>query len=131
MRRKSSEQLTAAEWKVMKVVWDIESGSSREIYERAGEKHDWAYTTVKTILSSLVNKKFLKTRQDGNKFVYSPAKPAINTLMQAADDFIDRSVEGVKGRLLCYMANRIELSEEDVQELQAILDQQKEKGSTS
>ena len=128
MRRKAPEQLTAAEWKIMKIVWDIKSGTAREIYEIAGKQYDWAITTVKTILSTLVNKNFLKTREEENKFIYSPAKPAIKTLTQAADDFIDRSVDSVKGQLLCYMAQKIDLNEKDIHELQSILDQYKEKG---
>lgn len=126
MRRKSSELLTPAEWKIIKIVWEIESGSAREIHEIADRRHQWAPTTVKTILGNLVTKGYLVTQQDGNKFIYRPSKPALQTLTHAADDFIEKSVEDVQGQLLCYMANKIKLSSDDIEELQAILDQHKD-----
>jgi BlaI family transcriptional regulator, penicillinase repressor len=126
MRRKSTELLTQAEWKIMKIVWEIESGSSREVIEIADKRHQWAPTTVKTLLGKLVEKGYLKTQEDGAKFIYRPSQPALQILENAADDFIEKSVEDIQGRLLCYMANKIRLSPGDVEELQAILDQHKE-----
>lgn len=126
MRRKSTELLTPAEWKIMKVVWEIESGSSREIIEIADKRHQWAPTTVKTLLAKLVDKGYLNTQEDGGKFIYRPSQPALQILENAADDFIEKSVEDIQGRLLCYMANKVKLSPDDVEELQSILDQHKE-----
>lgn len=127
MRRKSTEALTPAEWKIMKIVWEIESGSAREIHEIADKRHQWAPTTVKTILSNLVEKGHLKVRDEGNKYIYRPAAPAIQTLTHAADDFIEKSVDEVRGQLLCYMANKVKLSLSDIDELQSILDQHKDR----
>ena len=58
MVRKKSTELTPAEWKVMKIVWQLGSGAARDIYQIAGEQHDWAPTTVKKFLSRLVDKGF-------------------------------------------------------------------------
>lgn len=126
MRRKSTEILTQAEWKIMKIVWEIGSGSSREIIEIADKRHQWAPTTVKTLLGKLVEKGYLKTQEDGVKFIYRPSQPALQILENAADDFMEKSVEDIQGRLLCYMANKVKLSPDDVEELRSILDQYKE-----
>jgi predicted transcriptional regulator len=131
MRKKTTDPLTPAEWNIMKIVWELGNAGSREIHEIAKIRHDWAVTTVKTILGNLVDKKILKARIDGNKFIYSPAKPAFKLLAQAADALMARSVDSVKGQLLCYMAGKIHLSKDDIDELQALIDEQKEKEERS
>jgi BlaI family transcriptional regulator, penicillinase repressor len=126
MRKKATDVLTQTEWKIMKILWDLKSAPAREVFEIAGQQYGWAPTTVKTILSKLVDKGFLKAKDDGKKFIYRPAQPAIDTLTKAADDFIEKSSGPVQGQLLCYMANKIQLTDQEINELQSILDQHKD-----
>ncbi len=125
MRKKNSDALTPTEWKVMKIMWELESASAREVHDVAGAMYAWAPTTVKTILSHLVDKGFLETETRGSMYIYSPAKPAIDIYTRAADEFIEKSTDDVKGQLLCYMANKIELSVDEIDELQSILNRYK------
>jgi predicted transcriptional regulator len=127
MRRKSSELITQAEWKIMKIVWELGEGTSRAISEVALERHKWASTTVKTMLSNLVAKGLLQTTSDGNKFIYTPTTPAIKTLTHAADELMDRSVDTVKGQLLCYMVQKVNLTQTDIEELQSLIDEQRKR----
>ena len=122
--------LTEAEWRIMKIVWELGDGTSRSIHEIASERHQWASTTVKTMLSNLVAKGLLKARLDGNKYIYSPTRPAIRTLVRAADEFMDKSVDTLKGQLLCYMAQKVDLTQADIDELQNIIDQQRKREET-
>ncbi len=131
MRKKPPEPLTPAEWNIMKIIWELKSAGSREIFEIAGNRHDWAITTVKTILANLVEKKILKTKVTGNKYIYSPTKPAFKMLAQAADTLMDRSVSDLKGKLLCYMVGKTRLSKSEIDELQNLIDEQKEKEKES
>ncbi|MEN6335604.1 MAG: BlaI/MecI/CopY family transcriptional regulator [Phycisphaerales bacterium] len=127
MRRKSPDLLTQADWKIMKIVWELGKGTSREISEIALKRHEWAPTTVKTMLSNLVAKGLLQTAEDGNRFIYSPTKPAIKTLTKAADELMDRSVDTVKGQLLCYMTQKVNLTQKDLDELQNIIDEHRKR----
>ncbi len=127
MRRKSSELITQAEWRIMKIVWELGEGTSRAISEVALERHQWASTTVKTMLSNLVAKGLLQTTSEGNKFIYTPTKPALKTLTHAADELMDRSVDTVKGQLLCYLAQKVNLTQSDIDELQSIIDEQRKR----
>jgi predicted transcriptional regulator len=131
MRRKSAELLTQAEWRIMKIVWELGEGTSRAVYEIAHRRHKWASTTVKTMLSNLVAKGLLQTTSEGNRFIYSPTKPAIKTLRMAADELMDRSVEKVKGQLLCYMVQKANLTQAEIDELQSIIDEQRKREGTN
>ena len=82
----------------MKIVWELGQGTSRAISMRSlWSGTTGLSTTVKTMLSNLVVKGLLQTTLDGNKFIYSPTKPAIKTLTKAADELMDRSVDAGQG----------------------------------
>lgn len=66
------ENITNAEWKVMKVIWTKGRTTSSEVTDLLKSRLDWKPSTVKTLLNRLVEKDFLKTNKDGNKFIYSP-----------------------------------------------------------
>ena len=125
MRREAPNLLTEAEWRIMKIVWELGQGTSRQVHEIASERHQWASTTVKTMLSNLVAKGLLQARLDGNKYIYRPTTPALKTLTRAADQFMDKSVDTLKGQLLCYMAQKVALTPTDIDELQGIIDEQR------
>ncbi len=44
------KDLSRAEWKVMKIVWELQKAMAREVYTIAGEQYSWTPATVKTIL---------------------------------------------------------------------------------
>lgn len=126
MVRHSSQRLSSTEWEIMKIVWQLKSCAARDVYTRAGEKFGWAPTTVRTFLSRLVNKGFLKTKEVGNCLVYKPAKPFLRTLYDAADDLLDKTLAGKAGPLLSYMVSKTELSKEEIDELREMLDKQEQ-----
>ena len=77
------KDLSKAEWKVMKIVWELRKAMTREVYSIAGDRHSWTPPTVKTILKRLVEKGYLSTTRVGNGFVYRPAQSALSTLRSA------------------------------------------------
>lgn len=123
MRRKSSEPLTPAEWKVMRAVWELGGGTSRDVHEIAGELHGWAPNTVRTILTHLVDKGFLAAEEVGNRYIYKPTKPAVEVLKSAADALLEKNLESTKGEILCYLVAKSNLSPQDIEELRALLDE--------
>ena len=122
MPQPSSQRLTPAEWKVMKIIWEQKQCAARDVCEAAGHKHGWAVSTVKTILRRLVEKGYLKTTQVGNSFLYRPARPALKSLLGAADTLLENAIEGTVGPLLAYMVKKGDLSAEELAELRSLLD---------
>ena len=123
MARRQPETLSPAEWKVMRIVWQHGSCAARDVYEEAGRLHGWATSTVKTILRRLVAKGYLRTTRVGNSFLYRPARPALRSLLAAADDLLENAVEGTTGPLLVHMVKRSRLSAAELAKLKALLDQ--------
>jgi predicted transcriptional regulator len=120
------KNLSAAEWKVMKIVWELRKAMAREVYTVAGEQHSWAPATVKTILKRLVEKDYLTTTQVGNGFVYRPAQSALAALQSAADNLLTNTVEGTTGPLLAHMVEQTPLDEDDLDALQRLIDEKRQ-----
>jgi predicted transcriptional regulator len=125
MSLEEPKDLSRAEWKVMKIVWELQKAVAREVYTIASAQHAWTPATVKTLLKRLVDKGYVTTTRVGNGFVYRPARPALATLQSAADALLTNAVEGVTGPLLAHMVERVRLSEADLDALQKLIDAKK------
>lgn len=63
-------QITNAEWEVMRVVWTSQEVTSAEIVAVLGESKSWSASTIKTMLTRLVEKGLLSSRREGRRFWY-------------------------------------------------------------
>lgn len=127
MKKLPSDPLTPAEWVVMKAVWQLGECTAMDVFEQVKAQHNWAVTTVKTLLSKLVQKEVIVTKEDGRRYLYSALVASEDLLKEAADSFLAKSTDEIKGQMLCYMVNQVHLSKEDINELQSLLDQHKKK----
>lgn len=124
-------ELTDAEWKVMRIVWELKNCSARDVYTIGGERYGWAPTTVKTYLSFLVNKGYVAAKKKGNSFVYRPKRSLISTLQGAADKLLEKTLEGADGPLLAYLVKRSRLSQKDLDDIRELLDEHEERQSNN
>ncbi len=124
-KKPTRKDLSKAEWKVMKIVWELKKGMAREVYTIAGEEHGWSAATVKTLLKRLLDKGYLTATHVGNGFVYRPAQSAIASLRQAADHLLTHTIEGTTGPLLAHMVKQTDLSLADIDQLQELIDAKK------
>jgi BlaI family transcriptional regulator, penicillinase repressor len=122
---REQKDLSAAEWKVMKIVWDLQKGMAREIYTIAGKEYGWAPATVKTLLKRLVDKGYLATTAVGNGFVYRPAQSAIAILRSAGDTLLEHTTRTATGPLLAHMVESSPLSDDDLDALQKLIEEKK------
>ncbi len=57
---------------ILKVLWDLGSGSVREVQERLRPQADLAFNTVQTLLRNMEDKGLVTHRAEGRTFIYSP-----------------------------------------------------------
>ncbi len=130
MSRRRTQHLTPTEWKIMKIVWERKTCASGDVYTEAHELHGWSRSTVKTILGRLVEKGYLKATPVGNTFVYKPARSALKSLFNAVDTLLDNALEGTTGPILAYIIKKCDLSAEEAEELQTLLEEHMTKKET-
>ena len=122
MVREAPQSLTKAEWKVMRIVWELRSCAARDVCARAEQRHGWAVSTVKTHLRRLVDKGYLSVTRVGNSFLYRPARTALPTLIGEADSLLEHMTEGTAAPLLAHMVKKVKLSSDELADLRDLLD---------
>lgn len=115
--------ITDAEWEVMNVLWEQSPGTAMDVSEALKEKTDWSPKTVKTLLGRLVRKGVLRFREEGNRYVYTPAIPRQRYVREESASFVDRVFGGESTPALMHFVRTSRLSQEDIDELRRILDE--------
>jgi BlaI family penicillinase repressor len=115
--RKRSLTLTEQELEIMKIVWERESVTVRDVYEALLERRKVAYTTVMTMMKILEQKQYLKKNQDDRAYVYRPAQPKRQVIGDMVRDFVNRVFNGSAEPLLVHLVEEHNLSREDLEEI--------------
>jgi predicted transcriptional regulator len=116
MRRKSTT-LTEQELEIMKVVWERENVTVRDVYEALLERRKVAYTTVMTMMKILEQKQYLKKNQADRAYVYRPARPKRQVIGDMVRDFINRVFNGSAEPLLVHLVEEHDLSRQELEEI--------------
>jgi BlaI family penicillinase repressor len=116
MRHRSST-LTEQELEIMKIVWDRESTTVRDVYEALLERRKVAYTTVMTMMKILEQKKYLKKTLVERAYVYRPAQPKRQVVGAMVREFVNRVFNGSAEPLLVHLVEEHNLSREDLEEI--------------
>ncbi len=128
MSQSKLNTITDAEWEVMRVVWTKEKTTSREVQVVLKEKKAWKATTVKTLLSRLVEKKLLATEKLGNKYLYYPLVAERQSVETVAEELLGKVCSRKVGTVVTSVLADSLLSFDDIDQLEALL---KEKRQTA
>jgi BlaI family transcriptional regulator, penicillinase repressor len=115
--RRQSPTLTGQELEIMKIVWERDSATVRDVYEAILETRKVAYTTVMTMMKILEDKKYLKKTQVDRAYVYRPAQPKGKVIGAMVREFVNRVFNGSAEPLLVHLVNEHELSANDLAEI--------------
>ena len=115
------EQITAAELRIMKVLWKIGPSTVRQCLDAlAGSGSDApAYTTVMTMMSQLAEKGVLEVDRERQPFVYTPAMQREQVLKQRVAQFLQNVFDGQAEDLVLHLAEEADLSSEDLRRIEA------------
>ncbi|MFK8114758.1 MAG: BlaI/MecI/CopY family transcriptional regulator [Rubripirellula sp.] len=114
--------LSAAEWEVMKVLWESGPCAARDVYALLPEDCGWAYKTVKTLLSRLVAKEALEFDQIGNSYLYRAAIDRAAATRQEVRGVFERLMTEAFSPVLAHFIDEAELSDTEIRELKKRLD---------
>jgi BlaI family transcriptional regulator, penicillinase repressor len=116
MRRRSTT-LTEQELEIMKIVWERDSVTVRDVYEALLERRKVAYTTVMTMMKILEQKQYLRKNQTDRAYVYRPAQPKGQVIGAMVREFVNRVFNGAAEPLLVHLVEEHDLSSEDLEEI--------------
>ncbi len=113
--------LTEQELELMKIVWQRESVTVRDVYESLLEHRKIAYTTVMTMMGILQEKGYV-SREEGEKaHVYRAAQPKQQVVTHMVSDFVERVFNGSAKPLLLNLVESEKLSAKELDEIAELL----------
>ena len=116
------KRISDAELDLMEVLWAARDPlTSAEIVERLESQRDWSAATVKTMLSRLAAKGVITHREDGRRFLYSPAIERDAYVGRESRRFVDRLFGGRLSPLVARLAEEDALDDEDIAAIEALL----------
>lgn len=104
----------------MKIVWEIERATVRDVYETILKQRRIAYTTVMTMMKILEGKGYLKKTQEERAYVYCPSEPKQNVIRGMVSDFVNRVFNGSAEPLLVHLVAEKGLTEKELAEIAKI-----------
>ena len=112
-----SPTLTPLELEIMKVLWDLGSGSVQAVRDALpGEK--LAYTTVQTMLNVLQTKGKAKRVLKERSYIYRPAVSRVQAQSSTIRDLIDRMFGGSAEALVIGLLDTKQITPAKLAELQ-------------
>lgn len=123
MARKRGE-LSEAEQEVLKTLWELGSGTVREIHEaleRDGRRR--AYTTVLTFLCRLEAKGYAASDKAGLAHVYRPTVSRETLLARRLTRLVDDVCEGTAAPVVHALVRGRKFSKDDIAQFRQLLDE--------
>ncbi len=114
-------QISEAELKVMKIVWEHAPISTNDITERLTVSTSWSPKTIQTLIKRLVTKKVLSYEKQGRVFVYTPLVSEKDYVSQESRSFLQRFYDGHISSMLSAYIQEEKLSKDDLDELRSLL----------
>ena len=110
----------------MRVLWDLERASVREIQEKLSDRRRPAYTTVQTIVRRLEEKNAVRRlRKIGNALIFEPAITRKAVHGRLITELL-QMFGGSARPLMAHLAEMGKLNLEDVRELEVLMTEQRE-----
>jgi BlaI family penicillinase repressor len=115
------EKISDAEHAVMEVLWDESPLTAQDVSERIPDTREWSANTVKTLLGRLLAKNIIAHEEDGRRYLYRPLVQRTDYIAGESKRLIDRLFGGKLTPLVAHLAERDELTAQDIAEIEALL----------
>jgi predicted transcriptional regulator len=117
MPPKKSITLTEAELRLMKVLWDRGESAVSDLVSAVSDERPLAYTSVLTTVRILENKGYVRHRQEGRAFLYSPCVDEFEASKSEVRHVLQRFFGNSRERLLLSLLGDDDITPEELKKL--------------
>ncbi|MHC4782968.1 MAG: BlaI/MecI/CopY family transcriptional regulator [Planctomycetota bacterium] len=110
-------KLTEAEWQIMNALWENFPATTRQIAGRLPDEINWAYTTIKTMLTRLADKKVVKETKKGNVGFYEPVLSRPQAQRNALKSLVNQAFDGAFGPLMHFLVEDQKVTDKQKEDL--------------
>ena len=106
----------------MKVVWQRQVATARQVVETLQGLTPWRPKTIHTLLRRLVQKGALKSEKSGREYLFEAVETEEACRLAASQSFLERVFDGQLAPFLACFVKREKLSRKEIEELKHILE---------
>lgn len=122
MARPASKYPTELELQILKILWRQSPVLARDVQAAlADEGRELAKTSVITTLNTMVEKKYLKRKQQRNAYLFSPRISEEEVTERVLDDVVDRVFDGSTTAVLLKLFDVTNIDDNELKELRRII----------
>ncbi len=119
------ESLTKAEEKVMQILWKLKSAFVKDIIEQMPDPKP-PYNTISSVVRILREKGFVDFKAYGKTYEYFPVVSKLAYKKFAFSQMLKNYFDGSYKTMVSYMVEEETLSQQEIDEISAIIDKSKE-----
>lgn len=129
MKRDKTNQLSAAQFEIMEIIWDLGEATINEVLERinAGRRKTVRRTTIQVQMSRLEKKGWLTHRAEGRTFHFSPLRDRSKAQTAIVQDVTRRIFGGSWADLVKCLVDQKKLTGREMGRLKRLLERYEEK----
>lgn len=124
---KEKQLLTNTEWEVCECLWEEAPLTMTQIAARLTERTGWTKSTGETLVRRMAEKGLLRWEQGAKAKLYFPTVAREDAVVRETRGFLQKVFGGSVGLLVNTMAEREELSREEIDQLYEALRKLEEK----
>ncbi|MBS1798618.1 MAG: BlaI/MecI/CopY family transcriptional regulator [Acidobacteria bacterium] len=117
MPPKRSNTLTEAELRLMKILWERGESAVSDLVSGLSDTVPLAYTSVLTTIRILEKKGYVRHRQDGRAFLYSPCVAENDASISEVRQLLQRFFDNSRERLLLSLLGDDEITPDEIKRL--------------
>ena len=111
----------------MKALWSCQPATVRDLIEHLPPGTNWAYTTVKTMLTRLEAKRAVSERKHKNVSVYEALVSPESARGSAWSHFLNQAFDGAMEPLLHFLVRERKLTRKQRRQLAQLLEEEERK----
>jgi len=113
--------ISESEWKVMKILWERPNLTLKEIAASLDDT-DWSYTTIRTLVTRLMEKGAIAADKSSSNFRYYPEVSENECKNKEVNRFLSRVFDGSVSMLVSTLTKDSNLTEKERKELMDIIE---------
>ncbi|MHC4085442.1 MAG: BlaI/MecI/CopY family transcriptional regulator [Planctomycetota bacterium] len=124
-QRKPLVELTEAEWEIMKVVWEKQPCTAGTVQEMLTKSRDWAYSTVKTTMDRMAEKRFLTIERIRNLQLFQACISEVDAKRGEFRKMLKRAFDGALTPMMQFLIEHEGLSKKEALQLRKLVNRAK------
>lgn len=110
-------RISESEWTVMEKIWELHPVTAADVVSSLEGTADWKGQTIRTLLSRLVKKHFVRMFQQANLYLYEPLVEREQVVDEESEGFLNRVFAGSAKPLMLHFVEQGKLSSQERDEL--------------